>query len=87
MSSTITADRVLAGCTVVVEQLLNQHYEVAETMAEQLSRQGSLCEKEMKHHLSGVHKETLGRQVLAAFQEPWIEDEAERVHRLFIGSD
>ena len=85
-SHNIPADRVLAGCTVVVEQLLNQNYEAAETMAKQLSRQGSLCEKEMKHHLSGVLKETLGKQVLAAIHEPWIEGEAERVHQMFIGN-
>lgn len=86
-SHNIPADRVLAGCTVVVEQLLNQHYEVAESMTEQLFKQGSLCEQEMTRHLSGVSKAAIGKQVLAAFQEPWIEEEAERAHRMFIGTD
>jgi hypothetical protein len=78
--------RVLAGCTVVVEHLLAQHYEVAEPMVEHLSTQGNLCQREVCRYLSGVQKEALGKQVLLAFQEPWIEDEAERVHRMFVGS-
>ncbi len=82
----VPAGSVLAGCTVVVERLLGQHYEVAEAMTEQLFRQGSLCEQEMKRYLSGVSREALGKQALAWFQESWIEDEAERVQRMFIGS-
>lgn len=82
----VPTDRVLAGCTIVVERLLGQHYEVAESMTEQLFRQGNLSEKEMTRYLSGVRREALGTQVSAVFQEPWIEDEAERVHRMFIGS-
>ncbi len=81
----VPADKVLAGCTFVVERLLGQHCEVAKAMTEQLFRQGSLCEQEMKPYLSAVRREALGKPVLAVFQESWIEDEAERVHRMFIG--
>jgi hypothetical protein len=82
----IRHDRVLGGCTVVVERLFSKYYEVAETMAAHLAAQGSLDELEIARYLSGVPKEELGKQVLAVFQEPWLEDEAERVQRMFIGS-
>lgn len=78
--------QVLAGCCVVVERLLDQHWRMAVKMAAQLFRQGHLCEAEMKRYLSRVRKEALGEQVLAAFQEPWIADEVDRVQRMFIGS-
>ncbi len=82
----VRSDRVLAGCSYVVERLLGQHCEIAEAMAEQLFKQGSLCQQEMAHYLSGVRKETLGKQVLAAFRESWIQEEADRVCRRFISS-
>lgn len=82
----IRRDWVLAGCTHVVERLLGQHFEMAEAMGERLLKQGSLCQPEMEYYLSGVRTEALGRQVLAAFDEPWIEKEAVRVQRMFIGN-
>jgi len=85
-SHNIRHDRVLAGCTVVVEQLLSKHREVAEAMMDHLSKQGNLSELEIGRYLVGVRKDELGKQVLAVFQEPWLEDEAERVQRMFIGS-
>jgi hypothetical protein len=85
-SHDVQSDKVLAGCTYAVELLLSQHCEMAEAMAEKLFNQGSLCGQELNIYLSCVHKEALGKQVLAALQEPWIEEEAERVHRMFIGS-
>jgi hypothetical protein len=77
---------VLAACTIVLEQLLNQHSETTETMAKQLAQEGSISENDMARYLSGVSHEALGMQVLTALQEPWIEDEAERIHHVFIGS-
>lgn len=75
-----------AGCTNVLELLFNQHYETAEAMAEKLAQDGSISENDMARYLSGVSPEALGKLVLAALQEPGIEDDAERVHRIFIGS-
>jgi hypothetical protein len=77
--------RVLAGCTVVVERLFAQHYDVVEEMAAHLFQQGRLDQQEISRHLAGVQKNPLGKQVLASFQEPWIEEETERVFRMFIG--
>jgi hypothetical protein len=77
---------VLAGCTIALEQMFNQHYETAEAMAKQLAQDGSISEPDMARYLSDISPEDLGVQVLAALQEPWIENEAERVHRIFIGS-
>ena len=82
----IPGNRVLAGCTVVVERLLGHHYEVAEAMAEHLATHGRLDEREIARYLSCVPVEYLGQQALASFQEPWIEDETERVFRMFIAS-
>ena len=81
----VRGDYVLGGCTFVVERLLSKHFEVAEAMAAHLAAQGSLDELEIARYLSGVPKEELGQQAMAVFQEPWIEDEADRVHRMFIG--
>lgn len=78
-------DYVLGGCNFVVERLLGQYYEVAEAMVAHLSAHGSLDEKEIAGYLSCVRVEALGQQAMVAFQEPWIEDEADRVHRMFIG--
>ena len=77
---------VLAGCTYVLELLFSQHYVTAEAMAEQLVQEGSISENDMARYLSGISHEALGIQVLAALQEPWIEGEADRVHRIFIGN-
>ncbi len=85
-SHNISWEQVLAGCTIVVQRLFGQHFGEAEAMAEHLFVQGSLCQKEINHYLSCVRKEELGKQVMLALQEPWIEDEADRVFRMFIGS-
>lgn len=84
-SHNIRHDYVLAGCNFVVGRLLGQHYEVAEAMVAHLSAHGSLNEEEIAGYLSCVSVEELGQQAMAVFQEPWIEDEAERVQRMFIG--
>ncbi|MBU0753280.1 MAG: hypothetical protein KJ787_10775 [Gammaproteobacteria bacterium] len=82
----VSSSRILAGCTVVVERLFGQHFDVTGEMAEHLFKQGNLAEPEINRYLSGVQTEELGQQVLATLPEPWIDDEAERVHRMFIGS-
>ncbi len=81
----IRHDYVLGGCTFVVGRLLGKYFEVAEAMVAHLSTHGSLNEEEIARYLSCVRVEELGQQAMAVFQEPWIEDEAERVHRMFIG--
>ncbi len=79
-------DQILAGCTIVVERLLEQHYDLGETMVETLFKQGDLSAQQIRKYLSNVRIEDLGKQVLAVLQEPWIGKEADRVHRMFIGS-
>lgn len=76
---------VLAGCTVVVERFFVQHYDAMDEMATHLFEQGHLDQHEIDQHLASVLKVNLGQQAMAAFQEPWIEGEADRVHRMFIG--
>jgi len=76
---------VFGAANFVLECLLDQHFETAEDMIDCLHRQGRLYGRELKRYLGNVRKEELGQQVLAALQEPWIEDEAERAHRQFIG--
>jgi hypothetical protein len=84
-SHNIPRNQVLAGCNFVVGRLLGQHYEVAEAMVAHLASHGSMNEEEAARYLSCVRVEELGQQAMAAFQEPWIEDETDRVERMFIG--
>lgn len=77
---------VLGAANFVLERLLGQHFKTAEDMIDCLHEQGRLQGHELKHYLENVAKEGIGQQVLAALQEPWIEDEAERAVRAFIGS-
>ena len=81
----IRHDYVLGGCTFVVGRLLSQYFEVAEAMVAHLRTHGSLNEEEIARYLSCVRVEELGQQAMATFEETWIEDEADRVHRMFIG--
>jgi hypothetical protein len=78
-------DYALGGCTFVVERLLSKHFEVAAAMAAHLAAKGSLNEEEIARYLSCVGVEALGQQAMATFEEPWIEDEADRVSRMLIG--
>ncbi len=82
----VPGEQVLAGCSIVVERLLEQHYDLGETMVETLFKQGDLSAQQTRKYLLNVRLEDLGKQVLAALQEPWIGEEADRVHRMFIGS-
>jgi hypothetical protein len=55
-------------------------------MAAHLFQQGRLDQQEISRHLAGVQKDpNLASRLFASFQEPWIEDETERVFRMFIG--
>lgn len=84
-SHNVPSDQLLAGCTIAVERLLEKHYDLAATMGSFLFKQGDLSTQQIRQFLSDVREEELGNQVLAVIQEPWIEDEADRVHRMFIG--
>jgi hypothetical protein len=81
----VNEGNVLAGCTVVTERILGRNSEVAEEMIDHLLERGRLCCEDMHAFLSRVHREEIGGQVLATFEEPWIGDEADRVRRMFIG--
>jgi hypothetical protein len=82
----VATQTVLAGCFHVTSCILGQYHDLAEKMVQQLLKHGNLCRHDMNNYLPLVREEEVGEQVLATFNEPWIEEEAERVHRLLIGS-
>lgn len=82
----VATQTALAGCFHVTACVLGQYHDLAETMVQHLLRHGHLCRHDLNDHLSVVRKEDLGERVLATFQEPWIDEEVERVQRLLIGS-
>ena len=77
---------LLAACTGVVEQLFAHHYELMEDFSGDLLKQGELEQKKLRHFLRAIKRRKLGNAVLEALKDSAIDDEADRVHRMYFGS-
>ena len=86
ISHNLRRGSVLAACHVAVERLLVRSVSFADNFIKQLATKGVLDESDIRHLFSPVRPDRFGLTAEAALYAPWIDDEIDRVHRLYIGS-